>query len=1725
MKSKGFLVVLLSLTAMLGATCDPGPQPSDASLAVEDQGTGSQDAWDAALPDIPVPDPGTEPEETTSGPETVVAFDFGPSPEIPGPPPEESPYFQPCQDPDVPGLSSRPLWGRIVQPGADGGEAIPDYVNVSNNFNLVKSLKVIASVMSKASRRMKVDSDDPLSGLVDSFPPEASGHCICNGCDVAAGVATAWEQAEQQVATLLQGDGGSVPPLAAFLQDFMDSFVNLLVERLSETLHRISTAAPIRFEVESRQRVAESVNDFLAACQVPALPQQEVAALTQQVQDLGQSFRSEMGQVLEVLRDVDLPALRQQARSLLEDAKALWRRFRDVRTLSDLLDQARWEEVRSAVQGLIPRARDIAQQMGPLADAIGQSADVLLPQIQQTAGVLQDLEDRLQSIVQGVSQSPCASDAGLLDGHLQALHQQVEQDLRDAAHVVLDGIAADLRQAGQSVLQDGLSGFQQAGLDLLEQQIVQPYLDTLNSGLAGCHLRDTREACDAYCAGYGGTLVWLPNDYFKSPRVTPATAGQAALFVLKQIGWLDQVVQGIQQSGFGGSLLEGIGQAAQVVGNAAQVLANFADLLERLLRHVDTFTEGYHLGAYDVLRPRLHQCIGYAGHGTFAQMGNVGGTGFRIGARYTAHNLSRTHRVQVRTGGFGVSVLGRSLSLAPSIEINTQIEGWKLWDPSRPFGLPFSTSIDLGQVQRYDAFHLVDASELQSAGLVDGSGHVNLFVRPLYPTRYRDDQDQDRTWPRPEVQALVPTEGSSVAVFGAGLNLDPQLKPIRKDLPTIQIWPPWAVATPWFRLAAGLEWFFQANRFLDRILEKVNENLPPSDRLTPEDWKRDMHAFQAPDLSGDDGTAVRVEPSAGVDLTVGFNVGKIRFGITLGMALEVSIVPGGAGGIVDLNASLVDVLRHSNPPEDAPCTPVYQSETEYRCNNRSFRNADGQPWSTTEYSCVSGEEGSCCITIRCDPQNPAKCQEISGKWQVSLPLTLCLDAWTGMTAEACGWIDQGRVDGILQAIQSAVQFLGHLPFGTGALRDFLVQVKSQISLFQFASSHGAERCSRSGCDTSFSTGWLNQAPPTECERHGYCVGEDGQPRHDLTEGQCGRGETFLAYQCVASIRETLQGWEGAGCSPLQHGYPSACGCRGDPDCVEGLEVCDMATGRCVSALDGSALSCVVQDGVCPPGRTPVGGACLKPCQQDGQCAGPRMVCFQGFCRPAWSIPTAEEVVSGVRGVEAPLHAVSTYALSTLDFTSRFRLGLTIGARIKIFGKEKIWKLLEMAKAWDIGHPASKAWYQPGLEARYQHQCQSVLGEGVTNYFPHGRTEDVTGLLDLAGATDPQLCLAAANVCRYPREASFFGQYPSFVPPDQISPRNACTSENPQSCELGSFLDWCLGTMPERVSNPEPSTSEDVWQGVSDTVQWGTDVGTDLWNSAQLCINGRVWTDTLLHLPGALQAMDCRYEDPATGLQWTFPCGDLQEEMLRIWGCLDVHGSVPFADQVAGYPAAQVWTDWNQKQVLLLESLFDPVPVTDPHHAMPGSVEWDLSPLHLKPDVRQHFQTGFGINLADLWVQGVADCFHRRFEDPLETRCECQQDSDCRASTDDHRLVRCAGGACEAFGDGPEGPQTWLRLQCPIVELGTEVPIGPCCGDGRLQFSDTPPYFEECDDGNTIDGDGCSFLCRLEAGSLPPRDACFIEVNPKCEPRACRLAEGRIGRCGARVDIPCGCSEP
>jgi len=444
--------------------------------------------------------------------------------------------------------------------------------------------------------------------------------------------------------------------------------------------------------------------------------------------------------------------------------------------------------------------------------------------------------------------------------------------------------------------------------------------------------------------------------------------------------------------------------AIGALGDAAAVLSNIQEIIQSFFDYLDLFTEGYHLGAYDTQRPDLHMCVGYAGHGAFAQMGGLGNDKVSIGARYTSHNLSKKHRVQFRSGGFAVQAWGRGLSLAPTIEINTQMDGWRWWSAEAPFGLPAGGMINTSDIMDYDVFHLVDENQLGALSSNNGQiGFGNLLVKDLYSAQYDNGNGGPHEWPRPEARDEVPWERYSAAVLSAGLNLKLEIERQQWDLPTIDIWPPFLSATPYFALGAGVEWLHKTNHLLADIRDKVNAGLSGSDQLDDDDFIRDMHDFQAPDLSADNGTTAYVEPEVGLKIFLGFKIWKIQIGAGADLGLSVSIEPGGFGGIVDLNAALADLLMQTNTPPDVPCEPVMNTTFQDVCNNRDFLGEDGEVLSGDTFACSPIDtQNSCCI-------------EVAG-------VRACIDDWTGVDEELCNYINTPH-----ETREQAISFLEDLP--------------------------------------------------------------------------------------------------------------------------------------------------------------------------------------------------------------------------------------------------------------------------------------------------------------------------------------------------------------------------------------------------------------------------------------------------------------------------------------------------------------------------------------------------------------------------------------------------------------------------------------------------------------------------------------------------------------------------
>jgi uncharacterized repeat protein (TIGR01451 family) len=1064
--------------------------------------------------------------------------------------------------------------------------------------------------------------------------------------------------------------------------------------------------------------------------------------------------------------------------------------------------------------------------------------------------------------------------------------------------------------------------------------------------------------------------LWLPTDLFKDTSNT-------LLFALKLIGFLDkikEILDAIQNSSGGSALLQAL-QTLQTT------LENLNELIQKYQKYVDLLTEGYHLGGYSTERPDLHLCVGYGGHGAFAQMLKLFGE-VSIGSRYTSHNLSKEHRAQFRSGGFAVDAFGHTLSIFPGIEANLQIDGFKLWDAQKPFGIDLGQlgqqCIPINDIDKYDIFHLVEANDITCkknnqtvTGLTCFDSNNNGCIEPgefvikdFYKATYKSGANT-YTWPRPGFEQFD-WERQNTAVFGAGLNLPLKLKRIEKNIPPSGIVLfPGATLFPKLTLDAGAEWKHKANDLRDRLKDAINKNLPTNLQLTADDFERPMHALQAPDVSADDTSSAFVQPRIAADLVLGIALSKfLTLGITATIGTSVRVEPQGHGGLHDLNVALTEALLHSNPPPDLPCDPIIEKKETKRCSNELFLDNKGEPLSSGKYSCETTEP----IRYHCkEPEQDRTCKPETA--EQDCPKTKECVAERGCSAYG---------------------------YCTREVEVGVKQVEHDTTL---AACEGRKVCQRPATNAGQE---CNQ--DSDCPGPKMCVGGTNNGHPCSTNADCPRGECqsttapcmalapgdFTPYQCLIGTQAEITGWQGPGCHPLTVGFPSVVACQSDTDCVDGLEKC--VDGACHSLSDNQPVpsDCDPGNPMCTSGRTCVEGACMLVCASDADCAA-NQTCNNGVCVNPYGIPFAEQLVWQVSHTPKPQHAVDSYALSDILASAILDAGLWIGLELKIFKKTYHFDVLKISDAWVLA-AFNKSWYQAGLEARYQNDCDPVpnplVDNTVTNWQP-----------------------ANDRVNRYPTSLPGTGSF-----------GNAGT-------EAG-LLQWCLDKLPNDVANPDAPDEDDLANAVTDIVNWGEDIGVDIWGVSGLCVRtegaGGVteqpfteWVSNLNTSPANLM---CRYT--YNNQTYTFPCSDLRKQLLLIWGCLDVTAN-PYASILAGAFPSIVTTFQNRLVLNLDAMLIDP------------TEEFTLD--NLKPQIRNYLSP---LHVGALWYSAVSQCW-------------------------DARYAQVQPGDIQLLG----------------------VDVHPCCGNGKLETSGcsqgpggTP--CEQCDDGNTVAGDGCSPLCRIEGPPKP-----------------------------------------
>jgi len=435
-----------------------------------------------------------------------------------------------------------------------------------------------------------------------------------------------------------------------------------------------------------------------------------------------------------------------------------------------------------------------------------------------------------------------------------------------------------------------------------------------------------------------------------------------------------------------------------------------------------------------------------------------------------------------------------------------------------------------------------------------------------------------------------------------------------------------------------------------------------------------------------------------------------------------------------------------------------------------------------------------------------------------------------------------------------------------------------------------------------------------------------------------------------------------------------------------------------------------------------------------------------MCVSPYGIPFAEQIAWQVSHTTKPQHAVSSYALSDITTSALLDAGLWIGLDLKLFKKLYHFDVLKLTQDWVLA-AFNKSWYQAGLEARYQNDCDLASGNTVTNWQP-----------------------GALRVNRY-------------------DPLGATSGSLGNAGTESQLLQWCANQLPSDVSDPPAPGEGDLATSVTDLANWGQDIGLDVWSQSGLCVTQRggdlatstpltQWLTDLHNNPGGFS---CAYSYNNHSV--VFPCSDLRDQLLLIWGCLNVTAN-PWGPLLQSAFPATVTTVNGTPVFDLSQMLIDP------------TAQFDLD--NLSPSIR-NYQLFLG-HPGTYWYSAVTQCFdqHDAAVQPGDVQIVGISIAPCCGNGIVDR-AGCAAGPggtpCESCDDGNTVGGDGCNSFCQIE--GRTRPLG--CGDGIVQ----PGLGEICDDGNAIDGDGCDSNCtptgcgngivtageQCDDGNRDPLDGC------------------------------------
>lgn len=1533
----------------------------------------------------------------------------------------------------------------------------PNYDDVMTNFRIAQSLRLLVSALEKGLAEL---------GNAKSLAaaPDVDGVCLCNcGRDAAS-----WADF---LATTVKTE------VADTLEEVQDQYLEDIQKEIEAARKTVVEAIPT-FE-KDLEKIVEDVCNKTPNCdkdaaktlgkQLAGVAQKEVEAIFQGELDAFETILTGPGGARERLQK-----LRQRVKDLdqiasgtgPQPAAVLQALFTEIGAILD--------ELQSIVRDSVAKARDMA--------ATYTTADL------DTWGkrIVQAVETELDKIFQSNQTA------------IQMARQQIEAKARERIQAI--------KTSAQSVYDTATD--LDTPLDRFKQGVKDGVLEDLKS-VDGCYGTTKRDECtpDDFCEGGEGELfgqplpMWFPTGAFRDGKT-------ALLWTLETVDWLEKVQKLLADSA-PPKLMAGGAKLIDVLKNGEKLLAD-------LSRYVDTFTTGYHLGAYSGIRPDLHMCVGYAGHGALAQLVafDIADKHIRGGASYLSANLVAKHRVQFRSGGFALNINGTTLPLAPGVSLDLQADGFRFWDRYHPFGLGGDDpddpnwKFDPATADKYDVFNLVTPEQLtaqccQNKPKTDPEDCIlcpitksSLLYTPFYPIDYTVGQEK-RTWPRPGVEWEKTTPVT--AVLGAGLNLDLQSKKYRWQTAPIPIVPGLSL-TPWMALQAGARWTYEANHLREMLLDSINKGLPAGEKLKENAFDRDQHAFQAPDVTEDVGHGANVNPEVGADLLAGINLGsRLKIGVTASLYVGADVAAAGFGGVLDLNRSLVETLADSNP-EGNRCEPVIDDNASSVCSNTFAQRpgpcdeeddedeneveevigtVDGNNncidlspeapadriYSTGTYSC-KGDGGIAC-------EQRGFCKGRDGK--------IVLHDITRETCEGRGTPAAGRCVAVYRDNPSGGGSAVARPESAVDLTPpYGVPFESQQAEKARAQALADPLTTEAACH---SAGWcFNWVYTPEAEPFKYVSGftgvganreacpparyADGRIINQRSTGQPMPSQ-FLLFQWQPAA--------GSSSPPVAVGsfFPYQCVSSVRPKVTgyKGVDCPPMEYGYPSACPEGASFSCACDPlgaPSCPSGRSCVDGACLETCSST--CAA-GYTCEGGGCILENRVPFAEQIAWRLKNVKAPQHVVASYAYDKLVTSVVVGIGVKVGLEYKLFRQWKQKTLGDFKKSFPLlTKPLAK--HQLGLEARYQDDCFDPALGLLTNHQP-----------DLVKRPPSDLQTSADLVA------------------------------------------WCKPKMAGDVENPAaPGEIEDVIHaGLDDTFQFGLDLGEDSWRRGQLCVGGVPWDRYLKGLENdpalAWPLLGCAYTH--NGVRRHLDCSSsaaLHDSLLTVLGCLNVSGPDALLDNTL--LAALLQSEGTASQWLLPGS--SPPALDVSKVLIDDEAENLFVPSNVDPYLLAHNgKSPQGSPLAfsaGRWLDALNRCINDapggRFQDS-----QLEMDFDLDADS-----FQSCGGACCADGDctdvasqadcgGSFSPGTSCgdvdTISC-LAAPSTQSPGGACFVLGQCQ--------EVLSEKQCL---GSPFFAGAKCSDLPP--LCARDADCQAGSWCRRLHPDTAGRCVpfADEDGPCG----